>query len=126
MTTSRRRHLSSRALTCVPGLAGICTMAWAAPGDSGNPVVAKGGSVELGVSDVRVSALPESTRGALPTSLPALDQRVRNELLRRSIACQVKATGFEEKPDIARTLQQVREEAVLRLWVTDHAAVPAS
>jgi peptidylprolyl isomerase len=111
----------------VLGLAGSFTIALAAPGDSSNPVVAKGGSIELGSSDVRalVSSLPESARSTVSTSLPALEQLIRNELIMRSVAVEAKAKSFEQKPEVARALQRVREEAVVRLWVADRATVPA-
>jgi peptidylprolyl isomerase len=110
----------------VLGLVGSFTIALAAPGDSTNPVIAKGGSIELGLSDVRalVSSLPESTRSTLSTNLPALEQLIRNELIMRSVAAEAKAKSFEQKPEVARTLQRVRDEAVVRLWVADRASVP--
>jgi parvulin-like peptidyl-prolyl isomerase len=126
MTTSTQRWPRWRARAGLLSLAGAFTVTVAAPGDSSNPIIAKGGSVELGSSDVRalVSSLPESTRSTLSTNLPALEQLIRNEILRRSIEAEAKAKSFEEQPEIARTLQRIREEAVFRLWVADHAAVP--
>jgi peptidylprolyl isomerase len=110
----------------VLGLAAALTIGNAAPEASG-PVIAKGGSVELGANDVRVlvSELPESARSTLSTNLNALEQLIRNELVRRAVSAEAKAKSFEQKPEVARTLQRVRDEAVVRLWVSDHAAVPA-
>jgi peptidylprolyl isomerase len=94
---------------------------------AGDTIIAKGGAIELGASDIRalVSSLPESSRATLSSNLGALEQLVRSELVRRAVTAEAKAKNFEQDPATVKALQLVREEAVTRLWLASQATVPA-
>jgi peptidylprolyl isomerase len=95
-----------------------------APGD----VLAQGGSLTLTSADIRtlVAGLAPNDRVTLATSLPTLEQLVRSEIVRRSALAEAKAKGFDHQPATVAQLDQVRDEALVRLWVAAQAVVPAN
>lgn len=109
---------------CLVGMGCLSAVAAATAGDT---IIAKGGTIELGASDVRalVSALPETSRAALSSDLGSLQQLVRSEIVRRAVTEEAKAKNFEQDPATVRALQKIREEAVMRLWLANQATVPA-
>ncbi len=90
-------------------------------------VVARGGSIQIDASDVRalVSALPDGTRQAVLAKPGSLEQLVRQDILQRSLLKDAQAASFAANPATAGTLQQVRDQALTRLWLASKAAVPA-
>jgi peptidylprolyl isomerase len=97
-----------------------------AAADAGQ-ILAKGGSIELTPADVRnvVGTLPDDSRKALHGSLPALEQLLRAEILERAILADARAQNFERDPGASLQLERLRQEALTRLWVAKHTAVPA-
>jgi peptidylprolyl isomerase len=95
---------------------------------AGDAIVAKGGTIELGSSDVKalVSSLSESSRATVSSNLGALEQLVRNELVLRAVSVEAKARNFEQDPATVRALERIRQEAVTRLWLASQATVPAN
>jgi len=91
-------------------------------------VLAQAGSLTLTSADVRtlVSGMAPNDRETLATSLPTLEQLVRAELVRRAALAEAKAKGFEHQPATVAQLDQVRDEALVRLWVAAQAVVPAN
>lgn len=92
-----------------------------------NPVVARGGSIQINVSDVRalVAGLPDGTRQAVLAKPGSLEQLVRQDILQRSLLEDAQAAGFANIPATADALQRVRNEALTRLWLASKSAVPA-
>lgn len=90
-------------------------------------ILAKGGSIELGSSDVQalVAALPDESRKSVHASLPALEQLVRAEIVQRSILSDARARNFDHDPNTAQQLERIRNEAMMRLWLASKATVPA-
>lgn len=90
-------------------------------------VVARGGSIQLDVNDVRtlVASLPDGTRRAVLARPGALDQLVRRDILQRALLKDAEAPGFANSPANIDALQRVREDALTRLWVASKATVPA-
>lgn len=120
-----RSEMRGRRLSAVVfGLGCLATFAQAATGDT---VIAKGGSVEIGATDVRslVSSLPETSRVAVSSDLGALEQLVRGEILRRAVSAEAKSKNFEQDPATVHALQRIHDEAIMRLWLASHAVVPA-
>jgi peptidylprolyl isomerase len=89
-------------------------------------VIAKAGTVELTESDVRrlVTDLPAETRAAIATNDAALEQLVRNELVRRMMVGEMKKQGFDRDPVALAELERLREDALLRLWLERNSRVP--
>jgi peptidylprolyl isomerase len=90
-------------------------------------VIAQAGSIALDGTQVRtlVGALPAAERNAVSGNLGNLEQVIRAELVRRAVLAEAKSKDFERKPETAAQLDQLRDEALVRLWVADHSEVPA-
>ena len=99
----------------------------AAQAADANSVVARGGSIQIDVSDVRalVAGLPDGTRQAVLAKPGSLEQLVRQDILQRSLLKDAQAASFANTPATADALQRVRDEALTRLWLASKAAVPA-
>jgi peptidylprolyl isomerase len=98
----------------------------AAPGANG-ALIGRAGSAELTDSDLRrlLEALPEANRQQLLANPASLAQAVRGELLRRNGLAEAKAKGYDKDPSVASELERVRDELVLRAWVSHEAKLPA-
>jgi parvulin-like peptidyl-prolyl isomerase len=90
-------------------------------------VVARGGSIEIGVNEVRalVASLPDGTRQAVLAKPGELEQLVRQDILQRSLLKDAEAANFAASPSAADALQRVHDEALTRLWLASKGAVPA-
>jgi peptidylprolyl isomerase len=90
-------------------------------------VIAKGGSIELGIEDVRsaVAALPDDSRHLVQTSLPSLEQLLRTQLVERNALVEAKAAGFDKDPKTQQQLSALQQELLARLWIANHATPPA-
>lgn len=110
----------ARIFVCVVALAAP----WAAPASA--QVLAKAGAIELTESDVRrlVTELPADARAAVATNEMALEQLVRNELVRRMMVAEMKKQGFDRDPAALAELERMREDALLRAWLERNSRVP--
>ena len=90
-------------------------------------VVARGGSIQIDVNEVRalVASLPDGTRQAVLAKPGELEQLVRQDILQRSLLKDAQAANFGASPSAASALQRVHDEALTRLWIASKAAVPA-
>ena len=115
----RLAPLSSAAIGCLLA-SSICVA-------QTSPVIAKSGDVELASADVKaiVATLPVNARSAVSTDLPALEGVVRNELTRRAVLADLKSKGFDRDAKTLSQLDRIRDEALLRLWLSSRAEVPA-
>jgi len=93
----------------------------------GGQIIAKGGSIELTAPEVRslIAALPEDSRKALHSNLPALEQLLRAEIAQRALLAEARAKNFDRDPTTARQLERLQQELVVRLWLASQASVPA-
>ena len=117
--------------------AGICVITVAATALSialpaaraadSDSVVARGGSIQIDVNEVRalVASLPDGTRQAVLAKPGELEQLVRQDILQRSLLKDAQAANFGASPSAASALQRVHDEALTRLWIASKAAVPA-
>lgn len=89
-------------------------------------VLAKAGAIELTESDVRrlVTTLPADSRAAVASNDAALEQLVRNELVRRMIVGEMKKQAFDRDPAALAEFERLREDALLRLWIERNSKVP--
>jgi parvulin-like peptidyl-prolyl isomerase len=92
-----------------------------------NTVIAKGGSIELSAGDVRslVATLPDESRKALRSNLPALEKLLRGEVVQRAVLADMRAKNFEKDPNTIHQLERVQQEALTRLWLVSRSEVPA-
>jgi parvulin-like peptidyl-prolyl isomerase len=90
--------------------------------------LARAGDIELTALDVRaiLNGLSPAERSNALGSLPALEQTVRGEVTRRALLAEAHARNLEHQPTTAAALERVRNEALIRLWLAEQAAVPAS
>lgn len=117
-----RSQILHATVCCIAGLALAGAARSAAP-----EIIAKGGSTELAGADVRLllADLPEATRKAVATDLPTLDQLVRAEIARRALVGEARSAGLDRDAATKALLDRVRDDALLRLWVTSRVQVPA-
>ena len=102
----------------------------AAPWDSAQAageVVAQGGSIQLAPSDVQalIAGLPDAQRNSAVASLGSLEQVVRADIIQRSVLADAQAQNFGRDPATEKTLKQLEDTALTRLWIAHEAAVPA-
>lgn len=99
----------------------------AAPAVPAGDVLAQGGGLTLTSADVRklVAGMSPADRAALATNLPALEQLVRAEIVRDAALAEARTKGFDRLPATLTQLEHVRDEALVRLWIADQAAVPS-
>ena len=90
-------------------------------------VIARGGGVTLAAGDIRtlVQALPETERKVAGTDAAALERMVRNEVVSRAVLAEAKQAGFDKEPGTQAQFARLHDEALLRLWLSKQAAVPA-
>lgn len=90
-------------------------------------VVAQGGSIQLGPSDVQalIAGLPETQRKSAAASLGSLEQIVRADIIQRSVLASAQAQNFGRDPATEKALRQLDDAALTRLWIAHEAAVPA-
>ena len=91
-------------------------------------VLAQGGGLTLTSADVRtlVAGMAPNDRATLAANLNTLEQLVRAEIVRRAALAEAKSKGFDHRPATVIQLDQVRDEALVRLWVAAQAVVPAN
>ncbi len=89
-------------------------------------VIVKGGAIELSATDVRsiVAGLPEDSRKALHSNLPAFEQLLRSEVVQRAVLNEAHARNFEHDPTAMHQLERIQQEALARLWLASKAEVP--
>ncbi len=105
----------------------FCSATPASKAADADLVVARGGSIQIDVSDVRtlVTSLPDGTRQAVLAKPGSLEQLVRQDILQRSLLKDAQAATFATDPSTASALQRVHDEALTRLWLLRRSAVPA-
>jgi peptidylprolyl isomerase len=118
-----------RALTVCIILAATARMASAA--DANNSVgaadiVGQAGSITLHSSEVLalVASLPSQERAAVRGNLDSLERVVQGDLVQHAMLEDAKASAFDHQPGIAEQLDQLRDAALVRLWIANKAAVP--
>lgn len=124
------KHINSRRATvCFVTVAAAALGAAfpAARAQDTNSVVARGGSIQIDVNEVRalVASLPDGTRQAVLAKPGSLEQLVRQDILQQSLLKQAQSANLAADPTAAGALQRVHDEALTRLWIARKAAVPA-
>jgi peptidylprolyl isomerase len=123
---SRESSASTRARVVVAFAIGCAALAVAAcSAQSEGDTVAKAGDSRLGAAEVRelLDQLPANTRRALRSDKVALERFVRAELARRALLEEATSADFDSDPNVARQLQRVRDDALVRLWLAKQATV---
>jgi peptidylprolyl isomerase len=93
---------------------------------AGPDVIAEGGTISLSASDVRtlVGALPAADRKVVAADAATLEKLVRTEIVSRALLGDARAKGFDKQAETVAQLDRLRDEALMRLWVASHGAVP--
>jgi parvulin-like peptidyl-prolyl isomerase len=91
-------------------------------------VIGKMGNVELKTSDMRriIDAQPPEIRKQIAAGIPELDRLVRNELVRQALLAEVKAKGWDKKPDVALMMERARDQALLQIYMSEVAKPPTN
>jgi peptidylprolyl isomerase len=84
------------------------------------------GSVELTADELQITldALGQDAREAVRRSPHALQQVVRNELLRKTLFSRAKAAGWERRPEVVLKMNRASEDAVVSALMNDLARAP--
>jgi peptidylprolyl isomerase len=90
-------------------------------------VIAQAGSITLDGADIRalIDGLPPPQRAAAITDLNSLEQLVQADLLQHAVLAAAKQSGFDHQPGTLAQLDQLRDQALVRLWIASKASVPA-
>jgi len=98
------------ALTSQPGLA------------AERDIVARMGDLSLSEADVRgiVKTLPAEARG-----VQAMEQSIRTELIRKSLAAEARSRAFDKKPEVEARMQQAAEQVLVTSYMNNIAQPPA-
>ncbi|MBI1398209.1 MAG: peptidylprolyl isomerase [Betaproteobacteria bacterium] len=91
-------------------------------------VVAKMGDVDLRADELKQildSASPEA-RAKLADSPADVDRLVRTELLRKALAAEARAKGWEKRPEVEAQMERAREQALVSSYMNNVARPPAS
>jgi peptidylprolyl isomerase len=85
------------------------------------------GNVTISAAEVKtlLDAQPPEVRKALAESPEALEQSLRTELVRRSVAAEAQAQGWDKRSDVAARLARAREEVIVTTYVNNLARPPA-
>jgi peptidylprolyl isomerase len=91
------------------------------------PIIAKGGTVELVPEDVRtlVASLPQNAHAPAVANLNTLEQLVRAEVVQRAVLAEAKAKNFDREPATLKQMEHLQAEAITRLWLASKATAPA-
>lgn len=89
-------------------------------------VVARMGSIAISAAEVKalLDTQPADVRKAIAASPDALEQSLRTELVRRAVAAEAQAKGWDKRPEVAARLARAREEIVVTTYVNELARPP--
>jgi len=125
MKSTHKAIGSAFTLAAAAGIFSTCAF-WSTALAAGD-VVAQGGSIQLGASDVQalIAGLPQAQRKAAVSSVGSLEQIVRADIIQRSVLADAQARNFGHDAATEKALRQLDDEALTRLWIAHEAAVPA-
>lgn len=94
----------------------------------GVETVAKLGGAELSVTDLRrlLDAQTPEVRAQLTANPQLLDRFVRTEMIKRALAEEARAKGFDRRPEVAEAMDRAREQILVARYMTDQAKPPAA
>lgn len=122
-------HFSPPARALTITLVAACNLVFfqARPAHATDPIIAKGGTVELGPEDVRtlVASLPVNAHAPAVSDLNTLEQLVRAEVVQRAVLAEARAKNFDHDPATLKQLEHLQGEAITRLWLASKATLPA-
>jgi len=87
--------------------------------------VASLGSVKITADEARqIAALQPRAAGQAALGEGTLEALLRQELVRRALAAEAAAQGWDKRPDIAERAQLAREQVIVSTWLANVAALP--
>lgn len=89
-------------------------------------VIARMGDVELKTDELKalVDALPPDARAQVAANPAALDRVVRNEMIRRALAAEARAKGWDKRPEVVAQMDRAREVALVAAYMNSVARPP--
>ncbi len=117
---------SRRLIRLVTVLAALCC-GNAFAQEAGDDVVAKLGSSEVRVTDLKrlIESQSKEVRDQLLASPPAMDRLVRTEVFRRALLAEAKTKGWERRPDVAAQIDRARDQVLLATYMNEITRPPA-
>jgi parvulin-like peptidyl-prolyl isomerase len=103
------------------------TLSWAGPSALAAEPLARAGSVEISVEEIRslIEALPAQDQTALTKDPALLSQFVRAQLTRKSLLAEVAAKKLDQQPSVKAQLERAREQLLIDLLLDSVSAPPA-
>ncbi len=100
-----------------------CLLCMSAPASGQS--IASLGSVNLTAKDITQLTLSQpELRPQILASDQTLESVVRQELLRRALVAEAKARGWDQRPDILKTVEAATEQVILNTYLNRIAQVP--
>lgn len=85
--------------------------------------VARMGGVAISAAEMKalLDAQPPEVRKTLAESPDALERSLRTELIRRAVAAEAQAKGWDKRADVAARVARAREEVIVSTYVNELA-----
>lgn len=100
-----------------------CLLGMSAPASGQS--IATLGSVNLTAKDIiQLTLYQPELKPQILASDQALESVVRQELLRRALVAEAKARGWDQRPDILKTVEAATEQIILNTYLNRIAQVP--
>ena len=86
-------------------------------------VLGKMGNVELRTSDMKalLDTQPADARKKVAEDLTNLDRLVRTELVRSAVLAEVRANGWDRRPEVVAMMERAREQVLVSSYVNELA-----
>jgi peptidylprolyl isomerase len=91
-------------------------------------VIAKMGDIELKADELKsiLDALPPDAKAQLAQSPQEMNRIVRTEMLRRSLAAEARAKGWDKRPEVVTQMDRAREQVLVSSYMNGLARPPES
>jgi peptidylprolyl isomerase len=89
-------------------------------------VVARMGEIDLKTDELKllVDALPPEGRAQLAANPGDLNRVIRTEMIRRSLAAEARAKGWDKRPEVVTQMDRAREQALVSTYMNSVARAP--
>jgi parvulin-like peptidyl-prolyl isomerase len=114
-------------LRTAASLSAACSLVAAAPTALARETVARMGSVALSTAELQtlLDSQPPELHRAILASPAALEQTIRADIVRRAVAADAQARGWDKRPDVALRVNAAREEVIATTYVIEITKPPA-
>src|SRR5512146_1815694 len=93
------------------------------PASAADDVLGKLGAVQLKTDDVKtlLDGMNAAARARLAASRDNLDRLVRQELVRRELAEEARAKGWDKRPEVLQAMERARQQILISFYLNSLA-----